>query len=226
MAGAEPNGAPMVDADDFLRMVEEYRKEDEQREIVIKRSRDVQKLSKQAIFSLHRGNASQAETRLRNAVRITNELSPIIYEWPKLRSGSFAYALEEYAEAVAFRGYLKEGRLLKLAEVQAEVPLVAVEEYLGGVLDFTGELLRYSIFRATERNIEAVQNCKDLVEGLMEAFMEFDMRNGQLRKKYDSLKYTLSKMENTLYELSLTASGLRKDIGREDDMVAHGTGED
>ncbi|CAD7698627.1 unnamed protein product [Ostreobium quekettii] len=131
-----------------------------------------------------------------------------------------------YAEAVAFRGYLKEGRLLKLAEVQAEVPLVAVEEYLGGVLDFTGELLRYSIFRATERNIEAVQNCKDLVEGLMEAFMEFDMRNGQLRKKYDSLKYTLSKMENTLYELSLTASGLRKDIGREDDMVAHGTGED
>ena len=34
--------------------------------------------------------------------------------------------------------------------------------------------------------------------------MQFDLRNGALRKKYDTLKYTLKKLENTLYELSLT----------------------
>lgn len=34
--------------------------------------------------------------------------------------------------------------------------------------------------------------------------MQFDFRNGALRKKFDALKYTLKKMETTLYEQSLT----------------------
>lgn len=34
--------------------------------------------------------------------------------------------------------------------------------------------------------------------------MQFDFRNGALRKKFDVLKYTLKKMETTLYEQSLT----------------------
>ena len=39
----------------------------------------------------------------------------------------------------------------------------------------------------------------------MGIFLKFDFRNGALRKKYDGLKYTLRKMENTLYELSLSS---------------------
>ena len=34
--------------------------------------------------------------------------------------------------------------------------------------------------------------------------LQFDLRNGALRKKFDALKYTLKKMETTLYEMSLT----------------------
>lgn len=36
------------------------------------------------------------------------------------------------------------------------------------------------------------------------ARVQFDFRNGALRKKFDGLKYTLKKMETTLYEQSLT----------------------
>ena len=43
-----------------------------------------------------------------------------------------------------------------------------------------------------------------------EADVQFDLRNGAIRKKYDSLKYTLRKMENTLYELSLAEAGFKK----------------
>ena len=32
--------------------------------------------------------------------------------------------------------------------------------------------------------------------------MQFDFRNGNLRKKYDSLKYTLKKLEQIIYELN------------------------
>jgi len=218
MDESSSSGRPVIDLDSFKSMVEEYRNEDEHREAVIKRSRDVQKLSKQAIFSLHRGNMSQAEHRLGEAVRAARELSPIVSKWPKLRTGSFANALEEYTEAVVFQRFLLEGRLMSKEEIQ----LVEMEEYLGGVLDFTGELLRYSVFKATERNVEAVKKCRDLVESLMGLFLEFDFRNNQLRKKYDGLKYTLSKMENTLYELSLTGSVLKKEIGREHDIQQPG----
>ncbi|KAL6776966.1 TRA1 [Auxenochlorella protothecoides x Auxenochlorella symbiontica] len=112
--------------------------------------------------------------------------------------------MEEYAEAVVFKGYLEEGRLPPSSSVQ----YVETEEYLGGVLDFTGELNRYAILRATKRDVVAVQQAKDLVESIFFAFIQFDLRNGSLRKKYDALKYCLRKLENTLYELSLTAAGL------------------
>ena len=40
--------------------------------------------------------------------------------------------------------------------------------------------------------------------------VQFDLRNGSLRKKYDGLKYTLKKLENTCYELSLAEAGQRR----------------
>lgn len=47
--------------------------------------------------------------------------------------------------------------------------------YLGGVLDLTGELNRYSIARATARDREAVQKCRDLVDALMGRFLQFNL---------------------------------------------------
>ncbi|KXZ52785.1 hypothetical protein GPECTOR_8g173 [Gonium pectorale] len=173
---------------------------DEQREIVIKRCRDMQKLAKQAIYSLHRGEASKAADQLTKVEAIARELLPTLAKYPTLRSGSYAAAMEEYAEAAAFACFLKEGRLVR----SDEMPLVEPEEYLGGVLDFTGELNRYAIARATSRDKAAVERCRDLVDALMGRFLQFDLRNGSLRKKFDGLKYTLKKLESTLYELALT----------------------
>lgn len=47
-----------------------------------------------------------------------------------------------------------------------------LDRYLGGVLDFTGELNRYAIARATVRDVEAVRACRDLVEDIMAEFLE------------------------------------------------------
>jgi hypothetical protein len=48
--------------------------------------------------------------------------------------------------------------------------------------------------------------------------MQFDFRNGAIRKKYDALKYTLKKMETTLYEQSLTENlGFSQDAGGDGD---------
>lgn len=173
---------------------------DEQREMVIKKCRDVQKLAKNAVYSLHRGEGNKAADQLTKAEALARELLPALARYPALRQGSFAAAVEEYVEARAFAVFLKEGRLIRTDELTLAEP----EEFLGGVLDFTGELNRYAIARATQRDREAVARCRDLVDALMGRFLQFDLRNGALRKKYDALKYTLKKMESTLYELSLT----------------------
>lgn len=88
--------------------------------------------------------------------------------------------------------------------------LATADEYLGGVLDFTGECNRIAVARATVRDRAAVQCARDVVEALQGQFLRFDLRNGALRKKYDALKYTLKKLESTVYELSLTEGGLVK----------------
>jgi hypothetical protein len=44
--------------------------------------------------------------------------------------------------------------------------------FLGGVLDFSGELNRYAVARATRRDTREVQRCRDLVEGLMGEFLQ------------------------------------------------------
>lgn len=68
------------------------------RETVIKTSRDIQKLSKQAIFSLHGGKTADAQSKLSQASQIAKGILPTILEQPSLRSGSYSNSLEEWAE--------------------------------------------------------------------------------------------------------------------------------
>ena len=48
----------------------------------------------------------------------------------------------------------------------------------------------------------------------MGIFLKFDFRNGALRKKYDGLKYTLKKMENTLRDEPHAGGGEAVSRGR------------
>lgn len=77
----------------------------------------------------------------------------------------------------------------------------------GGVIDLTGELMRYAVSRATERDVEGVRRCAELVDSLQGQLIQFEFRNGALRKKYDSIKYNMKKLETVLYELSLVNAG-------------------
>lgn len=56
---------------------------------------DIGKLSKQAIFSLHRLKDDEAAQRLQKAEEGAKELAPIIQGEPDLRYGSFSAAMEE-----------------------------------------------------------------------------------------------------------------------------------
>jgi predicted translin family RNA/ssDNA-binding protein len=205
------NMTSFLDEADFDAMREAMSLFDEQRDTVIKRSRDITKASKVAIYCLHRGEMDKADSQIAQALAAADELSPLVEANPQLRnSGSYSGGLEEYAEAAIFAHFIRTGTVLP----STSLPRCNGDEYLGGVLDFTGELNRYAVARATERDVAAVRKCRDVVDALMGIFLKFDFRNGALRKKYDGLKYTLKKMENTLYEMSLTSAAAKR--SRED----------
>lgn len=55
--------------------------------------------------------------------------------------------------------------------------------------------MRYAVVKATARDVAEVERCRAMVEAISGEFIQFDFRNGPLRKKFDAIKYNLRKLE-------------------------------
>jgi predicted translin family RNA/ssDNA-binding protein len=185
--------------DDFTKLREEMEHYDAARERIIKRSRDINKESKQAIYALQRDAIEEAKNHIKAAETAIGELLPAITQDPTLRTGGFSAGVEEHVEARALLHFLEHGALLP----RSHIPNTTPEEYLGGIADLTGELVRYAVVRATKGDRTIAQRARDVVDAINGALSQFDLRNGDLRRKYDSVKYALQKLEQVLYDLSL-----------------------
>jgi predicted translin family RNA/ssDNA-binding protein len=69
-----------------------------------------------------------------------------------------------------------------------------------GICDLTGELTRMAVAKATKREFKTVEEIKEFVEAIYGEFLKFDLRNGNLRKKYDALKWNLKRLEEVMYD--------------------------
>jgi len=82
------------------------------------------------------------------------------------------------------------------------------EEYLSGCISLCHQLSRHAVTRASNAlsdplAVTSVRVARDVVSGLLEEMLQFDFRNGPLRRRYDGLKYALKNLETVLYELSV-----------------------
>lgn len=55
--------------------------------------------------------------------------------------------------------------------------------------------MRFAVAKATVRDVAEVTRCRAMVEAIAGELLQFDFRNGPLRKKYDAVKYNLRKLE-------------------------------
>lgn len=154
--------------------------------------------AKQAIFAMHRGAMDEAQDNLHIAEKHIMQLEKRFRRIPDLAGeGSYRAALEEYAEAQLFLAFLQKK---KIGAVDA--PGMGDYSYLGGVLDFTGEVVRYAVKMATEKNFKEVQRAHQAITEVAGEMMQLSL-TGSLRNKYDQLKRNLQKAEEILYDLSL-----------------------
>jgi len=175
---------------------------DKLREQVIKDSRDVQKLAKQAIFSVHRGNLKVSRTQLDDALSKANAILALIADAPPLRNGAFGNSLEEWAEGVLTLEWAVSKRVVSKAEMQ----ICNTAEYVGALSDFTGEIGRMAVAKAVKRDLDGVRETLQADVAISSGLQQVNV-GGKYTKKVEAVNTNLRKVEDVVYELSMLRRG-------------------
>jgi predicted translin family RNA/ssDNA-binding protein len=172
-------------------MKKELEQAESERELHMQSSRELTRKSKLAIYAVHRGDPKGAETLLtevkKEIVKI-NKNTNIYYH--------YSPTLQEYCEAACFLAFTQNKNIPTHKELGIDA-----ENYLLGICDLTGELARLAVNKAIKKDKKTVENIRNIIDLILGEFLQFDLKNGELRKKYDSIKWNLSKVEQVLYDL-------------------------
>lgn len=187
----------MIDKKAFAAMRKQMDSLDQLRETIIKQSRDVLKLSKKAIYSLHRNELKTAKQQLTQAKARLKALKKIASKDSHLAStGAYNEAREEFVEASCYLSYVTKKKIPTARQLDVDNQI-----YLQGLCDVVGELVRRAINEAIKGKNKAALEIKDTVARIYDELMLFDFRNLPVRRKFDSIKYGLEKLENLALEI-------------------------
>ena len=179
-------------------------KSNDKRQTAFEQSRKLHVALVKARNSLECNTATQASSELKELLLSSIAQTPSSPSTTRVpREANLSSRVEEYVRFNAFNHFLETGKLIPPSDCEYATD----EEYLAGAcMSLCQDLSRYSQGRAIERDVESVTSARNLVRGILDYLMEFDFRNGPLRRKYDGTKYALKAIETILYELSVTGS--------------------
>lgn len=180
----------------FSTLQKEFAQYDSEREKLIKKSRDVLKLSKQVIYAVHRDELKDAERMMKEIEKERKELDKIAMHDAKMSyEGSYKIAVQEYVEAALYFSFVKTGKLIDID--------VLAEHYILGLCDLPGELNRRAVFLAGKGKVGEVSKIRDVVDSIYGEMLKFDFRDNEIRRKVDAIKYELRKLEDLMLDLKL-----------------------
>lgn len=183
----------MVPKETFEPLRKELEAFDEQRETLIAAARKLNTLAKKGLYEAHRNDLPEATRTFAEAKPLAEELKAAYAKDYRLKFGAVTAALQEWAECLAYLTYAKEQRLLTKDETGLET-----EDYLLALADLSGEMARRAVLCSIEKKPEQVKAIRAFVDELLGGFLSFNFRNGELRKKTDSVRWNLQKIEELL----------------------------
>lgn len=182
----------------FAKVKRQYHARYKERRVLIGSSNDALSLSKRAIFAMHRDDISGAEKLLDQARSIFTGIEKPFKKFPSLKEeGAYRAALEEFAEAQLFLGYLQTRSIVEVDDRVSEPSI-----YLAGLSDATGEMVRYATRQVTLGRPEVVAEVQEVVGMVIAFLLDMDL-TGYLRTKFDQAKKNLSRLEQMRYDLSI-----------------------
>jgi len=105
-----------------------------------------------------------------------------------------------------YKGYLKSTRSSTNSEPDGSQKPSKSRTKIQAICDLcdlTGELVRRVVASAIKKDFRSVIQIKELVGELYNEFLSFNLRNSELRKKSDSIKWNLQKIEDIVYDLKI-----------------------
>ena len=132
------------------------------REEVIKLTREIVRLSGNAVNSVHRGMYKEARLALSQARELVARLLNLVENHPDLKYSGLTYnGLSEYVEAYLFYSIVVENNVPTLLELN--VPLVP---YLQGLGDLVGELRRLVVRLLNELEVSKAEKYLEIMEAI------------------------------------------------------------
>jgi len=78
-----------------------------------------------------------------------------------------------------------------------------LEDYLAGLIQMSNELSRFVVNSVTHGDYERPGRIAAFMNDINSGFRLLNLKNDMLRKKFDSLKYDMKKVEGVVYDLSI-----------------------
>ncbi|KAE9597935.1 hypothetical protein Lal_00029604 [Lupinus albus] len=223
---ATTDSSPMKDA--FTKYAQYLNDLNDKRERVVKASRDITMNSKKVIFQVHRLSKYNKDEVLEKAEKdlaaVTDQyISRLVRElqgtdfW-KLRR-AYSPGIQEYVEAATFCNFCKSGTLLKLDEINNTfLPLsdpsieplqINILDYLLGIADLTGELMRLAIGRISDGELEFAEKicrfARDIYRELTLVVPHMDA-SSDMKTKMDTMLQSVMKIENACFSVRVRGS--------------------
>ncbi|EJU01039.1 Translin [Dacryopinax primogenitus] len=219
----------------------------DRREVLVKLSRDITALSKKCIFMLHRLMSDPSNTpgiereqslvAAKQGYECLKQIKSMLENAREYLRGnefwkyqrSIAPGLQEFIEAYGFAYYLEHNALVHYADIQAYlsddsgIPYFPLppSDYLLGISDLTGELMRYAISAITTPGgrIRARVVC-DFVRDCRAKFEAFAPQIKGLDQKQKATTSSLRKMEDATYAMAIREREYAASPERLDQLVS------
>jgi predicted translin family RNA/ssDNA-binding protein len=181
-----------INKKDFQKVIREHDRAESERDKHISLSREIIKVSKIIIYAIHNNEIKKAKLNL-------SRIKDLIKDLKKLNTTrDNKVAIQEYVEAIAFYTFITEKRLIKISELDVDY-----ESYLLGLCDLTGELMRKAVNSVIAEDLNLVKEIFSFIKALQGEFLKINIRNNELRKKYDAIKWNLAKVEDIIFNLKM-----------------------
>lgn len=141
---------------------------------------------------------------------------------------NYCTGLQEYIEAVSFYHYLKSKTLVSLEQVQSDLTFtvqsddteppqektiivhVPPSEYMLGLADLTGELMRFAINSVGSGNLDCPNDVCAYLRRMLGGFESLGQVSREMNRKVYTLRQSLQKVEAACYTLQIRGSEIPK----------------
>jgi len=166
-----------------------------------------------------------AETAIKEEIESIERLAGVASAYPYYKyNGMWSRDVQNVVFAILLCGWLggmalpskpsQQGKLLTIEEVGEilKVPVnlkdrdafhISIEEYLQSLITLIEELARLAINSVTLGDYQRPLQISQFVKDIHAGFQILNLKNDSLRRRSDSIKYNVKKVEDVVYDLSL-----------------------